>query len=732
NARNPDSEANTLEKSMISHFQKNPRVQNWQGMLNVDGQKQFMRFKPVYFKKSCMPCHGRPADAPSDLLQRYGPQNGFGNQPGELAGVVAVGIPVQNALIEIKDRAASVFMVLFAGALVLYLVLVFIFNRVVVNNLRGVLHVFKEEVEEKSLQDLMPETNSHTGRDELQELTEAAVTMSEHLHKTRQELKEYAQNLEHKVAQRTQALQESKHLLQEKVLARNRELKTLNRISELTTQALGLKDVWPRVLQQGLELIPAQGAGVYIFHAQDSCLELQYQENAPQLPCSVSVSQGCEEDQSQPNPGLSASICQAVSGLLSSVTDLDHSHSLNIPMFCRGRVLGVLSFVGLEETPASQEQQELLLSVGRQVGIAILSLEDMQRLTQSKELLQTVFDGITDLLMLLDREGRIKMVNKAYLDRFGVKIQDIMDLHCYEAHAGLEEMCPDCALGKVVQRGVPSSKEMHCVSGEIFLVHFYPILDEHGEVQSVIRFAREISEQKKMEQKIQQTEKMVAMGQLASGVAHEINNPLGIILCYVDLLKRQLLELPQGRQDLEVIEKQVIHCKQIVTDLLQFARGQESVKEPIQINRLVQEVTQMFHHKLKKNNIQLQLDLEPELPTININAGKIKQVLVNLLMNALQAVSAHGFIQISSGVEPGQERVWISIWDNGQGVPENIQGKIFDPFFSTKETGEGTGLGLAVSYGIVQDHGGEIRLQSEKGSWSRFTVFLPLIPVLQS
>ncbi len=731
NARNPDSEANPLEKSMIIHFQQNPGLRNWQGMLNVEGQKQFMRFKPVYFQESCMSCHGRPENAPGDLLKRYGPQKGFGNHPGDLAGVVAVGIPVQNALIEIKDRAASVFMVLFAGAFLLYLALVFIFNRVVVNNLRGVLHVFKEEVEEKSLQDFVPETDSDASRDELQELTEAAVTMSEHLHRTQQELKEYAQNLEQKVAQRTQDLQESKHLLQEKVLARNRELQTLNHISELTTQALGLKDVWPRVLQQGLELIPAQGAGVYLFLEEEFCLELQYQENALQLPCSVSANQGCKKDPDQSDPELSASICQALSGLLSSVTDQDHSHYLNIPMFCRGRVLGVLSFVGLEETPASQEQQELLLSVGRQVGIAVQSLEDLQRLIQSKELLQTVFDGITDLLMLLDREGRIKMVNKAYLDRFGAQVQDIMDLHCYEAHAGLEEMCSDCALGKVVQSAVPSSKEMPCTSGEIFLVHFYPILDEDGEVQSVIRYAREISEQKKMEQKIQQTEKMVAMGQLASGVAHEINNPLGIILCYVDLLKRQPLNQPQGRQDLEVIEKQVIHCKQIVTDLLQFARGQESVKEPIQTNRIVQEVTQMFHHKFKKNNIQLQLDLEPELPVIKINADKIKQVLVNLLMNALQAVPAHGLVQISSGVEPGEGRVWISIWDNGQGVPDSIQSKIFDPFFSTKETGEGTGLGLAVSYGIVHDHGGEISIQSEKGSWSRFTVFLPLSPSLQ-
>ena len=731
NARNPGSEANSLEKSMIKHFQTNPQLRSWQGMLSAQGQKHFMRFKPVHFDQSCMRCHGRPEDAPSDLIKRYGTQKGFGNQPGELAGVVAVGIPVQSALIEIKDKAASVFIILFAGALFFYLVLVFLFDRVVVNNLRGVLHVFKGEVGEKSLQDFMPESDAHLRGDELQELTEAAVCMSEHLHRTKQELKEYAESLEHKVALRTQALQESKQLLQEKVLERSKELQTLNRISELTTQALGLKDVWPRVLKQSLELIPAKGAGVYLFQEEDSLLELQYQENAWQLPRTVAVNTEYGKDLDQSDSELNASICQALSGVLSSVPDHDQSNFLNIPMSCRGRALGVLSFSGLQEVPVSREQQELLLSVGRQAGIAVQSLDDLQGLMQSKELLQTVFDGITDLLMLLDREGRIKMVNKGYLGRFGVQFQDIQDQPCYTVHAGLEDFCPDCALREVVHSAVPCSREVSCPGGEIFLVHFYPILDESGEVHSVIRSAREISEQKKMEQKIQQTEKMVAMGQLASGVAHEINNPLGIILCYVDLLKRQLLEMPRSMQDLEIIEKQVIHCKQIVTDLLHFAKGQESIKEPAQVNRIVQEVTQMFYHKLKKHNIQLQLDLKQEIPEIKINADKIKQVLVNLLMNALQAVSSHGLIQISTGLEPGRERVWVSVLDNGQGVQESIKGMIFDPFFSTKGPGEGTGLGLAVCYGVVQDHGGEIVLQSEHGSWSRFTVFLPLTSRLQ-
>lgn len=444
-----------------------------------------------------------------------------------------------------------------------------------------------------------------------------------------------------------------------------------------------------------------------------------------QLPLTVSVSTGCIEQLQETGKDLSGSICQALGGQLSRMTVQGEYSCLNIPMSCRGRVLGVLSFISLENDIIGQEQQELLLSIGRQVGIAVESLNDLHRLAQSKELLQTVFDGITDLLMLLDREFKIKMVNKAYLYRYGVEFHEIQDRPCYEVHLGLLDICPGCALPQVMQSAEPSSEEQHCASGEIFLVHFYPILDETGAVEHVIRYAREITEQKKVEQKIQQTEKLVALGQLASGVAHEINNPLGIILCYVDLLQRQLADFPQGLKDLSIIEKQAMNCKNIVTDLLHFSRGQESSKGFAQPNTIVQEVVQMFRHKLKKNKIELNLDLEPDLPETRLNADKIKQVLVNLLMNALQAVPEKGRIHISSGHAPTQDQLWISVWDNGQGVDANIRNKIFDPFFSTKETGEGTGLGLSVSYGIIKEHGGEITLHSEKGAWTCFTIFLP-------
>lgn len=749
NARNPESEANEMERAMMERFREHEEKQNWQGIIQVGEEEQFMRFKPVYFDESCMSCHGDPADAPQELVQRYGTEGGFGNSPGDLAGVVAAGVPVQDALGEIEQRATSVFFVMFAGLLLFFLSVAVIFNRVVVSNMRSVLNLFKENVAEKSLEDFLPKPASseerrgtgeqhfrgrkeeflpppeeRAARDELDELNEAAVIMSEHLQRTQQELQDYAQTLEHKVEERTKALRESERLLQEQVKARDKELQTLNRISELTTQTEGMEEVWRRVLRHSLELIPAEGGGVYLYGEGENQLQLQYQENAPQLPHFAYTRENCEQEEDQEEQQVALSISRALSGNLS--TDREHSFScLNVPMSCRGRVLGVLSFVGLEDEIVSYEQRELLLSVGRQVGIAVESLRDLQRLAQNKELLQTVFDGITDQLLLLDREFRIKMVNQAYLRRYSVEFEDIEGRPCYEVHAGLFEVCPGCLLPRVVENAEARSEELRCPTGEIFLVHFYPVLSESGEVESIIRYAREISEQKKVEQKIQQTEKLVALGQLASGVAHEINNPLSIILCYVDLLKRQLSGLSQGEEDLAVIERQTLNCKNIVTDLLQFSRGREDEKRLVQPNQIIEEVRQMFRHKLKKNEVELLLDLDPELPQISLNEDKIKQVLVNLLMNALQETSPGGRIEIASGQERERRELWISIWDNGSGIDPDIRNRIFDPFFSTKSTGEGTGLGLSVSYGIVQAHGGEITLESEEGCWTRFNIVLP-------
>ena len=728
NARNTDFEANELEREKIELFSGQDKKGEWQGVVSVNGKDQFKRYRPVVFESECMRCHGSPEDAPDVLVEMYGSERGFGRSEGELAGLSVVSVPVEAAMAQVREKAFSVFLVVFLGVSIVFIALSFFFNRMVVTNLRGLLEIFRDEADSHPANLVHIPSRGMDAGDELNELTDAASSMAEHLRRTREQLRQYAQNLEVKVQERTRALRDSEERLQVQVRARNQELQTLNVLAELTTQAVGLSEILPQVLHWTLKTFPARGAGIYLYDENQRMLVLQYHENSPGLSTKVPL-QGQDRPASMYQPrDLEESIVQAACGQASYFDCRQNSGCLNIPLCCRGRVLGVMTFSGVNENELTSEMHSLLASIGRQIGIAVESLQNMEKLLQSKELLQSVFDGITDQVILMDRDFRIRMVNRAYARMYNVDMDEVIGRRCYEIHGSGERPCHDCGLNEVMKTRTPVVLETRCPAPEgIFQVHCYPVLDESGDVERVIRYVKEITDQKQMEQKIQQTEKLVAMGQLAAGVAHEINNPLGVILCYVELLKRQFSEVPQGQEDLVTIEKQARNCKRIVSDLLEFARSGETSKHTASLNQTLEEVLGMVGEQFKKQGVQIETDLDPDLPQMEMDTNKIKQVFMNLLMNARQAMDGRdGKMHISTCYSEQESVARVIFWDNGKGIPEYMQDKIFDPFFSTKRTGEGTGLGLSVSYGIVREHGGEISVESRPGEWTRFVIELPV------
>ena len=722
-ARNPVSDPKPFEVKLIKFFAAHPELQSWQGIVQIAGQSSFVHSRPVYFTPDCMHCHGNPDNAPPDLVKLYGRERGFGYQPGDIAGVTAVSIPVDLALAKIKERAISIFGLSLFGLSLLYVGIFFFFNRVVIHSLRDLLEVFRHGLRDETELQLLTEAKA---KDEIVELTAAAQVMAGHLHDTRQQLAEYTGNLEIMVSQRTEALEASQQQLQEKITARNQELHTLNTIAELITRAVNLTDILPRVLLQTLRLIPARGAALYLLRDNPTRLELQYQENADRLPSCIDLAPGDHPAGEEDITDLPSSLHLAVSGRMSFFACAEEQNCLNVPLVCRRQVLGVMSFVQVDFNEITPERRELLNSVGQQVGITIESLQNVAQLTNSKDLLQSVFDGITDMMVLLDRDLRIKMVNQAYLRHYGVTLEEILDQPGCSSDG--EGYCPISqeSLNAVFHTKKPMTEEVQSGRGEIFLVHYYPIIDEQGEVVSIVRNAKDITAEKRVEQRIQHAEKLASLGQLAGGIAHEINNPLGVILCYADLLKSQLTDFPQGYKDVATIEKHALNCQRIVADLLDFARGQETERQSTDLNLTIEEVVRMVEHQFRRQHCDLELDLSPGLPRVKIDANKMKQVYLNLLMNSRQAITGRGVIRIQTRHLQDAGKVQITFRDNGAGIPPEIIERIFDPFFSTKKTGEGTGLGLSVSYGIVKDHGGDIQVESKPGQWTRFTIELPV------
>ena len=728
-ARNPVYAPQPVEQNLIDYFAAHPTAASWQGLVTLGGQAHYIHARQVTFELSCLHCHGDSRDAPAALVERYGRERGFGYREGEIAGISSVAIPVDVALAAIQGRALSVFGISLFALSLLFVGINFFFNRMVVHNLRDLLNIFRLGLRDERELDLLQQAQA---KDEIRELTAAAQVLVGHLGETRRQLEDYAENLEKKVASRTAALECSRQALQEKVAERNRELKMLTTIAELVTQAGSLQEILPRVLHHTLSLIPAKGAALYLLRDDPPRLELQCQEEAPGLITSLPVDVSpCADSPPEESLDLSDSLYQAVCGRMSFFACPQKGQScLNTPLICRGRVLGVMTFVEMDFTELTPERQELLGSIGRQVGVTIESLQNLTKLAQSKDLLQTVFDGITDMLVLLDRNLCVKMVNRAYLHYFNLPLAEVLDRPCRLPHSQADG--PFSSLGGDAPAPdlQPVTEEVQAADGKRFLVHNYPLVNAQGEFAGLIRYAKDITAAKQVEERIRQTEKLAALGQLAAGVAHELNNPLGVILCYADLLKRELARscgADAGQHDLAVIEKHAKNCQRIVADLLNFARGQETAKQRTALNPTIIEVVQMVAHQFRQR-CAIELDLAPDLPELELDVDKMRQVYLNLLMNAQQAMKNGGTIRISTRYLPAAGQVQISFWDNGLGIPPEIRDKIFDPFFSTKKTGEGTGLGLSVSYGIIREHGGDIQVESEPGHWTRFTLTLPATP----
>lgn len=378
-------------------------------------------------------------------------------------------------------------------------------------------------------------------------------------------------------------------------------------------------------------------------------------------------------------------------------------------------------------TTDSRDEIDELISVAQTMAVDLqVNKEKLEnyaaRILQSKELLQSVFDGITDPVVLVNSNSVIRNVNKAFIDRYGLKLEQVIDTALSEI--SFTRSCPlvECADIFSSFPDKPISRQKHMDGGEIYLIHFYPIRDNHDGSAGIVCYVKDITEQKRMESKIQHTEKIVSLGQMAAGVAHEINNPLGVILCHVDLIKDDPNLSVEAKADIEVIEKHAGNCKKIVADMLNFSRQHKSMKEFASMNAILQDVALLAANQFQQQNITVDLDLDSRAPMINVDVDKLKQVFFNLLINSGQAIEEDGYILCSSKYDDQEHSLSLIIEDNGCGIDPQILDKIFDPFFTTKEPGKGTGLGLAVSYGIMKDHDGDILVESVPEKGTRFTV----------
>jgi signal transduction histidine kinase len=237
-----------------------------------------------------------------------------------------------------------------------------------------------------------------------------------------------------------------------------------------------------------------------------------------------------------------------------------------------------------------------------------------------------------------------------------------------------------------------------------------------------------VAAQAAAEQRLIQAAKLAAVGEMAAGVAHELNNPLTTIVGFTELVLEDLPAQSSNRPDLETVLREALRARDVVRHLLDFSRRSELMRAKDDLNAIVLDTLDLMRHMLSNHGIQLHTYLEESLPWIYLDRDQVKQVILNLLHNALNAMPEGGQIDIitGNGKKYGTDWVTLTVKDSGIGIPpENLE-RIFEPFFTTRAADGGTGLGLAVTYGIVASHGGRIEVESARGEGASFTVWLPV------
>jgi PAS domain S-box-containing protein len=361
-----------------------------------------------------------------------------------------------------------------------------------------------------------------------------------------------------------------------------------------------------------------------------------------------------------------------------------------------------------------------------------------ESLQENYQLMQAVFEGTSDVIYVKDREGRYVMINSAGARVFGGSPAEVIgkkDRELVSSETACTIMERDA---QVLTSGKTYTHEGALTAlGETrtYLATKAPWRDHQGNIIGIIGIARDITERKESEAQLQrqrdalyQSEKLATMGQLLAGVAHELNNPLSVVMGQAALLQQSIRSKRQAERAAKIVQA-AERCARIVNNFLALARQRPPERHPVQLNTVVQEAVELLAYPLRVDSVEVVFALADEVPVLRADPHQLHQVVVNLVSNAHQALREIGGVRrltLATGVEAGGGRVWLEVRDTGPGIGAELEGRIFEPFFTTKPPGVGTGLGLSLCQGIVEGHGGRIAVVQGAEPGAVFRVELPV------
>ncbi len=402
-----------------------------------------------------------------------------------------------------------------------------------------------------------------------------------------------------------------------------------------------------------------------------------------------------------------------------------------VPLAARDKTLGVLLVSAPTTAPLTRRDRVTLERLATSLALAldVLSLDEEERLGREREhLLATALTTIDHPIFILDRVG-VRYANPAAAREYGWSQVELMDMNFDQLVVGVDPRRLRRDADGMLDAGISLAQHVHRRRDDSEFpatVTISPLLAQEGDVLGQVVSVRNMTADRRLEEQLRHTEKMIALGELVAGVAHEINNPLTGISAFAQLLLEEPLDGEQ-LESVQLIKKESDRAKAVIHDLLLFARKTDAKIRPIDINDLIGQTLRLRAYPLRNAGVQVERLTDSSIPDVPGDLQNLQQVLINLISNAEHAMSDAPTRTLTVRTSATVDEVLVSVTDTGRGMSAEVRRRIFEPFFTTKPAGVGTGLGLSVSYGIVQAHGGRIDVQSEPGVGTTVTVSLPLV-----
>ena len=709
NPRNPANQAGPEELKVIEYFNNNPGLKRWEGPVLINGKQYMAKFSARRMTESCLRCHGDPKDAPASLLKRYGATASFHRPIDEVIGLDTVAIPMETIYGQLWSESIKTFIVSGLGLLLFFCAIIFATRFVITNRLTMISRHFVNAAQQEDYSSIRP--IEIKGRDEISDLAFSFNTLSD-------KLKIFYSSLDGQVKERTRELADKNEQLQLEIEERRRAEETLQE-----------REAFIKAVLDNLPI------GVAV-NSVDPAVKFEYMnDNFPKFYRTTREALADPDtfwNAVYEEPEFRKEIKKRVLDDCAS-GDPKRMYWADVPITRKG---DETFFITARNMPVPDRQ--LMISTVFDVTERKRAEESLR---ESEEKYRNLFENLYDVYYRTDDKGLITLLSPSVERYFGATPDELIGQNMKNLYAQPKKSEEFLAL--LIKDGYVDNFEAQLKRKDNSVIWVSTnaklLKDEEGNIIGVEGISRDVTYPKELEGQIRQDHKMEAIGTLAGGIAHDFNNILGIILGNAELAMDDVPEWNPAKMNLKEIRTASLRAKDVVRQLLSFARKTRLEKKPTNIVPIVDESLKLLRSSIP-TSIEIRQNITENVGTILADPTQINQVLINLCTNANHAMPDGGILEFSlkhatfdedtasqyPDLTPGRY-VNLTVSDTGHGISQEDIDRIFDPYFTTKEIGKGTGMGLAVVHGIVKDHKGIIIVESELGKGTTFSIFFPVV-----